>query len=73
MEESYENLLRTLDSLNDVEFKKEMSEGIADSFKLCSKLFKNSSTRFLEPITKLAETNSNSEEGDEIKASDSAS
>ena len=26
--ESYENLLRTLDSLNNVEFKKEMSEGI---------------------------------------------
>ena len=36
VEESYENLLRTLDSLNDVEFKKKMSEGIVDSFELQS-------------------------------------
>ena len=74
VEESYENLLRTLDSLiNDVEFEKEMSEGIVDSFELCSQLFENCQTRFLEPINKRAETNSDKEEEDEIKASDSAS
>ena len=53
-------------------FKKKMSEGIVDSFELCSKLFENCQTRFLEPINKRAETNSDKEE-DEIKASDSAS
>ena len=73
VEESYENLLRTLDSLNDVEFKKEMFEGIVDSFEQCSKLFENCQTRFLEPINKRAETNSDNEEEDEIKASDSVS
>ena len=73
VEKSCENLLRTLDSLNDVEFKKEMSEGIVDSFELCSKLFENCQTRFLEPINKLAETNFDKEEEDEIKASASAS
>ena len=73
VEESYENLLRTLDSLNDVEFKKEMFEGIVDSFEQCSKLFENCQTRFLEPINKRAETNFDKEEEDEIKASDSAS
>ena len=52
VEESYENLLRTLDSLNDVEFKKEMFEGIVDSFEQCSKLFENCQIRFLEPINK---------------------
>ena len=57
MEESYENLLGTLRSLNDVEFKKQMSEGIVDFFELCSKLFENCQTRFLEPINKRAETN----------------
>ena len=39
--------LRTLDGLNDVEFKKEMFEGIVDSFEQCSKLFENCQTRFL--------------------------
>ena len=73
VEESYENLLRTLDSLHDVEFKKEMSEGIVDSFEQCSKLFENCRTRFLEPINKRAEINFDKEEEDEIKASDSAS
>ena len=73
VEKSYENLLRTLDSLNNVEFKKEMSEGIVDSFELCSKLFENCQTRFLEPINKRAKTNSDNEEEDEFKASDSAS
>ena len=73
MEESYENLMRTLNSLNDIEFKKEMFEGIVDSFEQCSKLFENSQTRFLEPINKRAETNFDKEEEDEIKASDSAS
>ena len=73
VEESYENLLRTLDSLNNVEFKKEMSEGIADFFELCSKLFENCQTRFLERINKRAETNSYKEEEDEIEASDNAS
>ena len=58
VEESYEKLLRTLDSLSDVEFKKEMSEGIVDSFEQCSKLFENCETRFLDPINKRAETNS---------------
>ena len=72
VEESYENLLRTLDSLNDVEFKKEMFQGIVDSFEQCSKLFENCQTRFLEPINKRAETNFVKEEEDEIKASDSA-
>ena len=73
VEESYENLLRTLDSLNDVEFKKEMFEGIVDSFEQCSKLFENCQTRFLQPINKRAETNFDKEEEDEIKASDSVS
>ena len=73
VEESFENLLRTLDRLNVVEFKKEMSEGIVDSFELRSKLLENCQTRFLKPINKRAETNSDNEEGDEIKASDSAS
>ena len=73
MEESYKNLLRTLDSFNDVEFKKEMFEGIVDSFEQCSKLFENCQTRFLKPINKRAETNFDKEEEDEIKASDSAS
>ena len=73
VEESYENLLRTLDSLNDVEFQKEMFEGIVDSFEQCSKLFENCQTRFLDPINKRAETNFDKEEEDEIKASDSAS
>ena len=73
MEESNENLLRTLDSLNDVEFKKEMFEGIVDSFELCSRLFENCQTRFLEPINKRAETNFDKEEEDEVKASDSVS
>ena len=66
VEESYENLLRTLDGLHDVEFKKEMFEGIVDSFEQCLKLFENCQTRFLEPINKRAETNSDKEEEDEI-------
>ena len=73
MKESYEKLFRTLNSLNDIKFKKEMSEGIVDSFEQCSKLFINCQTCFLEPINKRAETNSDKEEEDEIKASDSAS
>ena len=73
VEESYENLLRTLNSLNDVEFKKEMFEGIVDSFQQCSKLFESCQTRFSELINKRAETNFDNKEEDEIKASDSVS
>ena len=46
VEESYENLLRTLDSLNDVEFKKEMFEDIVDSFEQCSKIIRKLSNTF---------------------------
>ena len=73
MEESYENRLRTLNGLNDDELKKEMSDGIVDFFKQCLKLFENCQIRFLEPINKRAETNSDKEEEDQIKASGSAS
>ena len=50
-----------------------MSESIVYSFEQCSKLFRNCQTRFLEPITKRAETNLDKQEEDEIKPSDSAS
>ena len=70
VEESYQNLLRTLDGLNDVEFKNGIFESIVDFFEQCSKLFKNSQTRFLEPINTHAETNSGKEEEDKIKAFD---
>ena len=50
-----------------------MSEGIVYFFEQCSNIFRNCQTRFLEPIIKRAETNSDKEDEDEIKASDNAS
>ena len=71
MRESYETFICTLNDLDDIKFKKEMSEGIVVSFEQCSKLIENCQRRFLDSNDKFAETNSDEE--DEIKACDSAS
>ena len=48
--ESYETFICTLNDLDDIKFKKEMSEGIVVSFEQCSKLIENCQRRFLDSI-----------------------
>jgi len=66
LQTSYVNILDALNDVIDPKFKKEVCEGVDESFEQCCKLFENCQFRFVKPTVEETETLFLLEDDDEV-------